>query len=109
MTTKHLQVIILAALLAGCGNIQGQLDREKISSLHYDTTECPALLAQRNAAMTQVSQLTNGAGYREPQVITGFGPILPDYRTANQKKAGALQGQVDSMNRSIQRRKCAGA
>jgi hypothetical protein len=108
MTTKHLPLIIVAVLLAGCGNIQGQLDREKISSLHYDTVECPALIAQKNSAMAEISSLTNGAGYREPSVITGFGPILPDYRTANQKKAGALQGQVDSMTRSIARRKCTG-
>jgi hypothetical protein len=108
MTTKHLPVIILAVLLAGCGNIQGQLDREKVSSLRYDTTECPALISQKNAAVAQVSQLTGGKGYQDPDVITGFGPVLPDYRTANQKKAGVLQGQVDSMNRSIARRKCAG-
>lgn len=108
MTTRHLQVILLTVLLAGCGNIQGQLDNEKISSLRYDTVECPALVAQRNQAMAEVGRLTNGAGYQDPNVITGFGPILPDYRTANQKKAGALQGQIDSMGRSIDRRKCAG-
>ncbi|ATU92112.1 hypothetical protein [Phyllobacterium zundukense] len=107
MTTRHLQVIILSALLAGCGNIQGQLDSEKISSLNYDPVACPTLVAQRNQAMAEISRLTNGEGYQEPNVITGFGPFLPDYRTANQKKAGALQGQVDSMSRSIDRRKCA--
>ena len=108
MTKRHLQVIMLTALLTGCGNIQGQLDSEKISSLRYDTVECPALVAQRNQAAAEISRLTNGAGYQDPNVITGLGPVLPDYRTANQKKAGALQGQVDSMGRSIDRRKCAG-
>jgi hypothetical protein len=108
MTKTHLQVIILTALLTGCGNIQGQLDNEKISSLRYDTVECPALVAQRNQAAVEITRLTNGSGYQEPNVITGLGPILPDYRTADQKKAGALQGQVDSMSRSIDRRKCAG-
>ncbi|MBZ9655200.1 hypothetical protein [Phyllobacterium lublinensis] len=107
MTTRHLQVMILSALLAGCGNIQGQLDNEKISSLRFDTVDCPALVAQRNQAAAEVSRLTNGAGYQDPSIITGFGPFLPDYRTENQKKAGALQGQVDSMSRSIDRRKCA--
>ena len=55
MTTKHLPLIIVAVLLAGCGNIQGQLDREKISSLHYDTVECPALIAQKNSARSGFS------------------------------------------------------
>lgn len=108
MTTRHLQVIILTALLSGCANIQGQLDNEKISSLRYDTVPCPQLVAQRNQAMAEVSRLTNGAGYQDPNVVTGLGPFLPDYRTANQKQAGALQGQADSMGRSIDRRKCAG-
>ncbi|MEK1889153.1 MAG: hypothetical protein AAAB35_16635 [Phyllobacterium sp.] len=108
MTIRHLQVIILTALLAGCGNIQGQLDNEKISSLRYDSVDCAALVAQRNQAMAEVSRLSNGAGYQDPNVIVGLGPFLPDYRTNNQKQAGALQGQVDSMTRSIDRRKCAG-
>ena len=106
MTTRYLPVIIFAALLSGCGNIQGQLDSEKISSLRYDTVECPALIAQRNKAAADVSRLTNGAGYQDPNVVTGLGPILPDYRAENQKKAGSLQGQVESMTRSIDRRKC---
>jgi hypothetical protein len=106
MRTKLLPAIIFTGLLAGCGNIQGQLDNEKISSLRYDTVECPALIAQRNKAAAEVSRLTNGQGYRDPNIETGFGPILPDYRTENQKKAGALQGQVESMSRSIDRRKC---
>ncbi len=106
MRTRLFPVVIYTALLAGCGNIQGQLDNEKISSLRYDTVECNALIAQRNKAAAEVSQLTNGQGYQDPDVITGFGPILPDYRAENQKRAGALQGQVESMNRSIGRRKC---
>ena len=106
MTIRHVQVIILSTLLAGCGNIQGQLDNEKISSLRYDSVACPTLVAQRNHALAEVSRLTKGAGYQDPNVIVGLGPILPDYRTANQKQAGALQGQADSMTRSIDRRKC---
>ncbi|SFI48305.1 hypothetical protein SAMN04515648_0077 [Phyllobacterium sp. CL33Tsu] len=108
MTIRRLQVIILTVVLAGCGNIQGQLDNEKISSLNYDTTDCAALIAQRNQKMAEVSRLTNGAGYQDPNIIVGLGPFLPDYRTNNQKQAGPLQGQVDSMTRSIDRRKCAG-
>lgn len=107
MTKRYLPVILFTALLSGCGNIQGQLDNEKISSLRYDSVACPALIAQRNQAAAEVSRLTNGAGYQDPDVVTGFGPILPDYRTQNQKKAGSLQGQVESMTRSIDRRKCA--
>jgi hypothetical protein len=106
MTRKYLQVIMLTALLSGCGNIQGHLDDEKISSLHYDMVACPTLIAQRNQAVAEVSRLTEGKGYQDPNVITGFGPFLPDYRTENQKKAGALQGQAESMTRSIDRRKC---
>ncbi|MBB3143998.1 MULTISPECIES: hypothetical protein [Phyllobacterium] len=108
MTTRHLQVIILSALLSGCAGIQSQLDNEKISSLRYDNVACPALVAQRNQAVAEISRLTNGRGYQDPNVVTGFGPFLPDYRTANQKQAGALQGQADSMTRSIDRRKCTG-
>ncbi|MGH7006426.1 MAG: hypothetical protein ACREIP_20970 [Alphaproteobacteria bacterium] len=107
MTMKYIPVIICTALLAGCGNIQGQLDSEKISSLRYDTVGCPALIAQRDKAVAEVSRLTEGAGYQDPDVATGLGPFLPDYRNENQKQAGALQGKADSMTRSIDRRKCA--
>ncbi|MHC1549500.1 hypothetical protein [Phyllobacterium sp. K27] len=106
MRTRLFPAIMFTTLLAGCGNIQGQLDNEKISSLRYDTIQCPSLIAQRNQAAAEVSRLTNGQGYQDPDVIIGLGPILPDYRTENQKKAGALQGQVESMSRSIDRRKC---
>ena len=106
MRTRLFPVIMFTALLAGCGNIQGQLDNEKISSLRYDTVQCPALIAQRSQAMAEVSRLTNGQGYQDPDVIVGLGPVLPDYRTENQTKAGALQGQIESMSRSIDRRKC---
>lgn len=108
MIKRHFPMIVLSVLLAGCaGGIQSQLDNEKISSLRYDNVACPALVAQRNQAMAEISRLTNGQGYQDPNVVTGFGPFLPDYRTANQKQAGALQGQVDSMSRSIARRECA--
>jgi hypothetical protein len=107
MTTRYLSVIVFTLLLSGCGNIQGQLDNEKISSLRYDNVDCSALVAQRNQAAAEVSRLTGGQGYQDPNVVTGFGPFLPDYRTENQKKAGSLQGQADSMTRSIERRKCA--
>ena len=106
MTMKYAPVILLTTLLAGCGNIQGQLDSEKISSLHYDNVECASLVAQRNQAVSEVSRLTNGKGYRDPDVVTGFGPVLPDYRNKNEKRAGALQGQAEAMTRSIDRRKC---
>ena len=106
MRTRLFPVIMFTALLAGCGNIQGQLDNEKISSLRYDTVQCPALIAQRSQAMAEVSRLTNGQGYQDPDVIVGLGPVLPDYRTENQKKAGAPQGQIEWMSRSIDRRKC---
>ncbi|WP_457301711.1 hypothetical protein, partial [Phyllobacterium sp. P5_D12] len=64
MTTRHLQVIILSALLSGCAGIQSQLDNEKISSLRYDNVACPVLVAQRNQAVAEISRLTNGRGYQ---------------------------------------------
>ena len=102
-------MMILASCLAmaGCvGNSMSERQDANIeSSLQYDTVPCDQLLAQRNGLAQQNNlPVTAKPTFYNPAM--GFGPFTPDMRSKAQRDSDKAAGDIDAMNRSIERRDC---
>ena len=106
-----LLIAILPLALSGC--MASSLESEMVSSLQYDSVACPQLVSQREALAARYAITTEGGplvpGQRPKYVVTGFGPITPDMRSAADKERARAIGEVAAMDRSIERRKCRGS
>ncbi|WP_246671974.1 MULTISPECIES: hypothetical protein [unclassified Mesorhizobium] len=80
-------------------------DEDVQSSLQYDDVPCDQLLAQRNQLARQNNlPVTAKPGFSNPAM--GFGPFMPDVRSKAQRASNKASGEIDAMNRSIDRRDC---
>ena len=102
-------MIVLASCLvtAGCaGSSMAERQDDNIqSSLQYDSVPCDQLLAQRNG-LAQQYHLSTKAKPTFSNPAMGFGPFMPDMRSKAKRDADKATGQIDAMNRSIDRRDC---
>lgn len=102
-------MIVLASCVAtaGCvGNSMSERQDANIqSSLQYDSVPCDQLLAQRNG-LAQQYHLSTEAKPTFSNPAMGFGPFTPDMRSKAKRDADQATGEIDAMNRSIDRRDC---
>ncbi|MFD1987088.1 hypothetical protein ACFSOZ_32195 [Mesorhizobium newzealandense] len=80
-------------------------DADIQSSLQYDSVPCDQLLAQRNG-LAQQYHLSTKAKPTFSNPAMGFGPFTPDVRSKTKRDADKATGEIDAMNRSIDRRDC---
>lgn len=103
-------MVALASCLAAAGCVGGtsmseRQDQDIQSSLQYDSVPCDQLLAQRDALARQHNlPVTAKPAFSNPAM--GFGPFTPDTRSQAQRDADSATGEIDAMNRSIERRDC---
>lgn len=102
--------LLLCLLVAGCGanSLAAGEDSDVQSSLQYDKVACGPLLSQRNALARRYG-LPQDAKPVFSDLPTGFGTVVPDIRSTQQRDKQAAAGEIDAMNRSLTRRQCTGA
>ena len=96
------RVFILFAILAGCASPPPTEEM----SIKYDSVECPALIAQRDALARQYPVLPPDEGER---MAMGAFAGLRDTVEAGSADAKVAKGKITAMNDSLRRRQCAGA
>jgi hypothetical protein len=94
--------IILFAILAGCASPPPTEEM----SIKYDSVECPALIAQRDAIARQYPVLPPDETER---IAMGALAGLRDTVEAGSADAKVAKGKITAMNDSLRRRQCAGA
>jgi hypothetical protein len=101
-------LLMLCVSLAGCasGSVASGEDANVTSSLQYDTVPCKQLVTERNALAARHG-LSQDAKTVFSSTPTGLGTVLPDMRGAHKREADQASGEIDAMNRSLVRRKCA--
>jgi hypothetical protein len=103
-------LVVLASCLAMAGCVGGtsmaeRQDENVQSSLQYDNVPCDQLLAQRNG-LAQQHKLPTTAKPTFSNPAMGFGPFTPDMRSKAKRDSDKASGEIDAMNRSIERRDC---
>jgi hypothetical protein len=94
----------VAGCVGGTSTAERQ-DADVQSSLQYDSVPCDQLLANRNALAQQYNlPITAKPDFSNPAM--GFGPFTPDVRSKAQRDSDRASGEIDAMNRSIERRDC---
>ncbi|MBZ9982244.1 MULTISPECIES: hypothetical protein [unclassified Mesorhizobium] len=103
----NMMALASCLVMAGCvGNSMSERQEENVqSSLQYDSVPCGQLLAQRNALARQYN-LSQQAKPTFSNPAMGFGPFIPDIRSKTKRDADKASGEIDAMNRSIERRDC---
>jgi hypothetical protein len=102
MATLRPCIIIAFVVLAGCASA---LQTEEVS-IKYDSVECPALIAQRDAIARQYPVLPPDETER---AAMGAFAGLRDTVEAGGADARIAKGKITAMNDSLRRRQCAGA
>jgi hypothetical protein len=102
MATSRPCIITLLAILAGCA--PAPVTEEM--SIKYDSVECPALIAQRDALARQYPVLPPDEGER---LAMGAFAGLRDTVEAGSTNAKIAKGKITAMNDSLRRRQCPGA
>lgn len=101
-------VLASCLMTAGCvgGTSMAERQDENVqSSLQYDSVPCDQLLANRSALAQQYNlPVTAKPAFSNPAM--GFGPFTPDMRSRAQRDSDKASGEIDAMNRSIERRDC---
>ncbi|MER9159618.1 MULTISPECIES: hypothetical protein [unclassified Mesorhizobium] len=104
----NMMILASCLLTAGCvggTSMSEQQDANVQSSLQYDNVPCDQLLAQRNGLAQQYSLATKAKPtFSNPAM--GFGPFTPDMRSKAKRDTDKASGEIDAMNRSIDRRDC---
>ena len=104
----NMMILASCLLTAGCvggTSMSEQQDANVQSSLQYDTVPCDQLLAQRNGLAQQYNLATKAKPtFSNPAM--GFGPFTPDMRSKAKRDTDKASGEIDAMNRSIDRRDC---
>lgn len=112
MMPRTLLVLPFLAL-AGCTGVAPVLDEEVVSSMDYDTTPCPDLVAWRDALAASHGLPSNSEtlvpGRRPFYVPQGAGTMVPDMRTPWTRDRSRAIGEIKAMDGSIKRRTCRGA
>ncbi|MET3792012.1 hypothetical protein [Aquamicrobium terrae] len=107
VTTIRVCVAGAGIMLVGCGNsLTERQDQAVASALPYDSVACDQLFARRDALAMQYGLPLDAKPVfmRQPY---GMGPLTPDIRPERRRQAEAARGEIDAMNRSLTRRKCA--
>ncbi len=103
-------MVVLASCLTVAGCVGGtsmseRQDEDVQSSLQYDDVPCDQLIANRNALAQQNNlPVTAKPAFSNPAM--GFGPFTPDVRSKAKRDSDKAAGEIDAMNRSIDRRDC---
>ncbi|MBW8908880.1 MAG: hypothetical protein JF620_07630, partial [Mesorhizobium sp.] len=102
----NMVVLVSCLTVAGCvgGTSMSERQDENVqSSLQYDDVPCDQLIANRNTLAQQSSlPVTAKASFSNPAM--GLGPFTPDMRSKAQRDSDKASGEIDAMNRSIERR-----
>jgi hypothetical protein len=111
MTPRAL-FVLPALVLAACTSMAPALDEDIVSSMTYDTTPCPVLVARRDvlAGAHGLPRDTSSLvpGRRPFYVIDGTATLVPDTRMPWTRARSRAIGEVRAMDGSINRRKCRG-
>lgn len=107
---KTIVALMAALMLSGCGNFSQSLDSEIVSSMKYDGVDCKTLIADRKALAARYDIPAKGGktkpGQRPAYLVPGFGTMLPDVRGKQEKERRQALGELDAMDRSLERRRC---
>lgn len=99
---------VVCLTVTGCANsLVVEQDRNVASSLPYDSVSCSSLLTQRDQLARRYNLPTNAKPIFSNQPM-GLGPVIPDVRSDRRRGIEKASGEIDAMNRSLVRRKCAG-
>lgn len=100
---------LLSLAVTGCANsLVADQDRNVASALPYDSVDCRTLVAQRDGLARRYGLPTDARPvFATPPM--GLGPITPDIRSDRRRRIERASGEIDAMNRSLARRKCAAA
>ena len=103
----NMMILACCLMTAGCvcNSMSERQDDNIQSSLQYDTIPCDQLLAQRNG-LAQQYHLPVDIKPTFSNPAMGFGPFTPDIRSKSQRDTDKATGEIDAMNRSIDRRDC---
>lgn len=110
---RSLAITMLLLATAACSSLPSNLDGEVVSSLAYDKTPCPDLVAQRNTLVARYGDPSTKSddekpGSRPAYVPVGAATVVPDMRSQSERDRRVALGEIDAMNRSIKRRACEG-
>ena len=104
----NMVVLVSCLTVAGCvgGTSMSERQDENVqSSLQYDDVPCDQLIANRNTLAQQSNlPVTAKATFSNPAM--GLGPFTPDMRSKAQRDTDKASGEIEAMNRSIERRDC---
>ncbi|MEW6629485.1 MAG: hypothetical protein AB1440_01305 [Pseudomonadota bacterium] len=104
----NMVVLVSCLTVAGCvggTSMSERQDEDVQSSLQYDDVPCDQLIANRNALAQQNNlPVTAKPVFSNPAM--GFGPFTPDVRSKAKRDSDKAAGEIDAMNRSIDRRDC---
>lgn len=105
---RNLTVVLATTLLAACSNsVSVQRDAEIVSSIQFDEVACPDLLRQRDQLAAQYGLQPTAQREPQPESATpGFGLVIPDMRSGDEKARAQASGRLSAMNNSINRRNC---
>ena len=113
-TARSLAITAMLLATAACSSLPDNLDNEIVSSLAYDKTPCPDLVAERNALLARYGDPATKRDDEKPGSRPGYIPVgaatvVPDMRSQSERDRRVALGEIDAMNRSIKRRACEGA
>jgi hypothetical protein len=100
-------LVLVAALLglSGCGanSLVGREEATMVVSIVYDDVPCKQLTSQRNELAREVGVPTD-AKPSFTAIATGFGVLIPDFRSQARRKRDSAVGKIVGMNDSLLRR-----
>jgi hypothetical protein len=100
-------LVLMAALLSLCGcganSLISRQEATVLVSTVYDGVACQQLLRERDELVQQAGVATD-ARVTFSSISTGFGIIIPDFRSETRRKRDAAVGKIMAMNDSLMRR-----
>ncbi|HEY4191330.1 MAG TPA: hypothetical protein VGM46_01675 [Mesorhizobium sp.] len=102
---KYMMLMVALLGLGGCAghSLADAEDSVMVVSLVYDKVPCGRLTNERNALAREVGVPT-GAKVTFTPVSTGFGVVIPDFRSNERRKRDSAVGKIVGMNDSLLRR-----
>jgi len=102
---KYLVLIAALLTLSGCGanSLVGREEATVVVSIVYDDVPCKQLVSQRNELAQEVGVPTDAKVTFTP-IWTGFGTVVPDFRSETRRKRDTAVGKIAAMNDSLSRR-----
>ena len=82
-----------------------------MSSLRYDSYACQDLKTLRDQTAARYGLAAEDprqgeSQFREKATTAGYGMLIPDLRSKQEREQSMAAGEVEAMNDSLKRRKC---